>query len=132
MPKKKAPEYAKRKRAFDETLAAYRRSATATLGAMQYNDSSAPSEPNPARPTQIDFKSDVDRVIYKCVTDLQAFLLAYVIFDCEDDIEREMHVQKVLGDARHGLEQGMGAEFIRRRIHPVKKYFKAVRAEKRR
>ena len=129
-PKKKSPPYAKRKRAFDDVMQAYRDSQVAPLSAIQYGDSAGGTR-YAAKPTLTDFKCDVERVIHKCVkTGKINFLKAYVWFDSEDTIEREMHADQVIGEGRHNLEQGMGAEFIKRRLHPTKGkggYFHTVR-----
>ena len=131
-PKKKSPPYAKRKRAFDEVLAAYRDSQVAPLSAIQYGEKGAATR-YAAKPTLTDFKCDVDRVIAKCVKDyarLALFVLAYVCYDSEDAIEREVYADHVMGEGRHNLEQGIGAEFIKRKIYPTKGkggYFTAIR-----
>lgn len=132
-PKKvKPPKFAVNKRAFDETLRAFRDSHGNALGAMQYNDSSGVPRYE-AKPTPTDFKCDVEKVISKCAKKwpgLKNFYLAYVVFDSDDTIEIEVHANRVIGEGRHGLEQGMGAEFIRRKLFPAqgkKGYFNAIR-----
>lgn len=130
--KKKNPPYAKRKRAFDDVMQAYRDSQIAPVSAIQYGDGSGGTRYE-AKPTLTDFKCDVERVIKKCVTDLSLFSIAYVYFDAEDPIEREVYADKVIGAGRHNLEQGMGAEFIRRKLHPTKGkggYFHVIRRER--
>ncbi len=130
--KKKNPPYAKRKRAFDDVMQAYRDSQIAPLSAIQYNDGSGGTR-YAAKPTLTDFKCDVERVIKKCVKHLAFFRAAYVLYDSEDPIEREIHADKIIGEGRHNLEQGMGAEFIKRKLHPTKGkggYFHAVRKER--
>ena len=133
-PKRKAPQFAKRKAAFDAVMAAYRDCQGTTLGAVKYSDGSGGSR-NPAKPTMTDFKCDVDRVLKKCVKQPVRFRLAYVEFDSDDPIEREVYAEKVMGPTRHNLEQGIGAEFIRRHISPTrgkKGYFTSVRKNDRR
>lgn len=128
--KTKKPQFAKRKAAFDDVMQAYRDSQIAPLSAIQYGDSSSGTRYE-AKPTLTDFKCDVERVIAKCVkTEKINFLKAYVWFDSEDAIEREIHADQIIGEGRHNLEQGMGAEFIRRHIHPTKGkggYFNVIR-----
>lgn len=129
--KRKPPKFAANKKAFDSVMQAYREAmSVGILGAMQYGDSSGSSMPNKAKPTPLDFRCDVDRVITKCnKTPLALFNFnnAYVWYDSDDSIDMEIHAQKTLGDMRHGLEQGMGAEFAKRKLFPTSKYFKSVR-----
>ena len=130
--KKKTPPYAKRKAAFDDVLQAYRDCQVAPLSAIQYGEASGATRYE-AKPTLTDFKCDVERVIKKCVTDRLNFFKAYVWFDSEDAIVREMHADHVIGEGRHNLEQGIGAEFIKRKIYPTKGkggYFHVVRKER--
>lgn len=135
--KKKSPPYAKRKLAFDDVMQAYRDSQVAPLSAIQYGDAAGGTR-YAAKPTLTDFKCDVERVITKCVNGKSMieklnFLKAYVWFDSEDAIEREMHADKVIGEGRHSLEQGMGALFIKRHLYPTKGkggYFHVIRKER--
>ena len=89
---------------------------------------------NPAKPTPVEFWADVFLAIRAtCPKDISYvnFFLAYVLGDAdqEDDIARELHAQKILGDRRHSVEQRVGAEFLRRKIFPVqgRGYFYAPR-----
>lgn len=87
---------------------------------------------NPAKPTPVEFWADVFLAIRAACPadiDMQKFHLAYTLYDSEDAIEREKHAHKILGDRRHSVEQRVGAEFIRRKIHPVQGtgYFYAPR-----
>lgn len=135
MKKKKSPPYAKRKLAFDETLAAYRNAKdfTGGLGAISISDAGKPAK-NLAKPSLTDFRCDVERVFNKILKQNRSlFFTAYVYFDSEDSIEMEIHAQNLLGDLRHGLEQGMGAEFIKRGISPQygkRGYFNSIRRPK--
>jgi hypothetical protein len=131
-PKKKVPPYGKRKRAFDSVMKAYRESQIITISATQFLDGGKTSR-YAAKPTAIDFRCDVDKVIKKCVRyDIARFYETYVYFDSEDAIEREMMADKMMGEKRHNLEQGMGAEFIRRHLLPTGKngYFQTYRTHK--
>lgn len=113
-------------------MQAYRDCQVAPLSAIQYNDGSGGTR-YAAKPTLTDFKCDVERVIKKCVKSRQVFYLAYVFFDSEDAIEREVYADKLVGEGRHNLEQGMGAEFLKRRLHPTKGkggYFHVIRKER--
>ena len=133
----KRPQFAKRKRAFDETLAAYRnaRDYTGGLGAISISDLGKPAK-NLAKPSLTDFRCDVEQVLNKVLKTAQIktdFLSAYIYFDSEDVIEMEMNAQNILGDMRHGLEQGLGALFIKKGIHPQYGkggYFKSIRRPK--
>ena len=88
---------------------------------------------NPVRPTLTDMRCDVDRVINKCCPrkiDRLRFRLAYVLYDSPDPIEMGRYADKVIGGGKNNLEQGMGAEFIKRGISPLYGnggYFKTIR-----
>lgn len=130
-PKKKNLPYAKRKAAFDDVMQAYRDSQVAPLSAIQYGDSSGGTR-YAAKPTLTDFKCDVERCIAKCAENLRLFSIAYVWFDSEDPIEREVYADHVVGEGRHSLEQGLGALFIKRGIYPTKGkggYFHTIRRQ---
>lgn len=91
-----------------------------------------PAAANPAKPTMVDFRCDVFRAIQTaCPKDvsLVSFHLAYTLYDSDDEIDRELHAQKLLHDRRHSVEQRIGAEFLRRKLFPVqgKGYFYAPR-----
>ena len=126
MPKQSVSVFRKRKRAFDVVMQAYRDSIGSELSATQYTDRGAPSEPGP-KTTPVDFRVDVDRVIKKCVQNLGAFRAVYITCDTDDEIEIGKRAQRIIGGGMHHLEQGMGALFIVRELHPPAKYFKAVR-----
>jgi hypothetical protein len=130
--KKKVP-YAKRKKAFDTVLEAYRsaKDLTGGLGAITISDTGKPAK-NFVKPTLSDFRCDVVKVFTKILTqdNVLAFYKAYIEFDSTDTIEMEMHADKLIGSGRHNLEQGMGAEFIKRGIYPTTGkggYFKTIR-----
>jgi hypothetical protein len=129
--KRKVPKYGVNKKAFDTVMKAYRETMViGTVGAIRYGASKGSSLPNKAKPTPLDFRCDVDRVITKCnKTPLALFNFnnSYVWYDSDDTIDIEIHAQKLLGNMRHGLEQGMGAEFVKRKLFPTAKYFKSVR-----
>ena len=120
--KKKPPQFAARKKAFDRVLEAYRDAKDAGgIGAIAMGDRGK-GVSNPARPSLTDFRCDVSKVVNKCVTnpiDRLRFQLAYIEFDSESSIECEMFAEKIIGSSRHGLEQGCGAEFIKRGIYPL-------------
>jgi hypothetical protein len=128
--KKKPPKFAANKRAFDSTMQSYRTANVVVLSAMQYTDGDGPTSRYEAKPTPTDFRCDVDCVITKCVKHVKRlvrFTMTYIYYDSIDPIDMEIYADKMMGPTRHGLEQGMGAEFIKRNLYPSSKYFKAVR-----
>jgi hypothetical protein len=115
-------------------MASYRNANSVVLSAVQYNDSDGAPRYE-GKPTPTDFRCDVDRVITKCIKNLKRqvrFAMTYIHYDSVDPIDMEVYADKVMGATRHGLEQGMGAEFIKRKLYPVSSYFKAVRQARRR
>jgi hypothetical protein len=130
--KDKAPEFARRKRAFDSVMAHYRSLNTIRLGAMNYGGGDAGSI-YAARPKPIDYKIDCDRVFTHCLksrSEQERFAKAYVFYDSEVPIDREIRAQSILGDQRHSLEQGVGALFVKRELYPASKYFLVIRGKK--
>ena len=133
-PKKKPPQFAKRKKAFDEVMAAYRdaKDVTGGMGAVAITDAGG-GTPNPAKPSLTDFRCDVERVIYKCVKAgglMARFAAVYIMFDSENPIDTERLADQVIGSGRHNLEQGLGAEFLKRGIYPLngkRGYFHSIR-----
>ena len=130
--KNKAPEFTLRKRAFDAVMAHYRSLSTVRLSAMSYGNGCAGSF-YAARPKAIDYKIDCDRVFIKCLksrSEQERFAKAYIFYDSDDPIDREIFAQSILGDKRHTLEQGIGALFLKRGLYPAVKYFRAIRGKK--
>lgn len=131
--RKKPPQFAKRKKAFDEVMEKYRAVLGFGLGEVgAVNISSGgKSSPNFVRPVPTEFRCDVEKVIEKCVTtpgDMERFEMAYVRYDSDNPIEMEVRAQAIMGSMRHGLEQGIGALFIDRGIYPIAgSYFLTVR-----
>jgi hypothetical protein len=143
MPQKKKQqpkEYRKNKAAFDGVLKHVRLLGRPWLSpshAVNPESVGSGGSRNPAKPNPVEFWSDVFLAVKAtCPRDitLVRFFLAYVLGDAdvEDDIMRELHAQRTLGDRRHSVEQRVGAEFIRRRIFPVqgKGYFYAPRSRR--
>ena len=132
----KKPMFAARKKAFDSVLKAYRSAEdnSGGIGAMLIS-AGGKGVMNPARPTLSDFRSDVDKVIDKCIPRKQEMLrlrfkLAYIQFDSESSIDCEVFAEQVMGSMRHNLEQGMGALFISRGVFPLYGrggYFRSIR-----
>lgn len=141
MPQKKvkAPkEFRKNKAAFDGVLKHVRLLGRPWLSPSHaVNPESVSGSRNPAKPNPVEFWSDVFLAVKAtCPKDitLVQFFLAYVLGDADvdDDIMRELHAQRTLGNRRHSVEQRVGCEFIRRGIHPVtgKGYFWAPRSRR--
>jgi hypothetical protein len=137
LPKK---EFAKNKRAFDGVMNHVRLLGRPWLSpshAVNPESVGSGGSRNPAKPNAVEFWSDVFLAVKAtCPKDitLVRFFLAYVLGDAdvEDDIMRELHAQRTLGDRRHSVEQRVGAEFLRRNISPVqgKGYFYAPRSRR--
>jgi hypothetical protein len=88
---------------------------------------------NPAKPSTLEFKCDVYLAIQAACpknVSLVDFCIAYLLFDSDDEIERNVYALKILGPRCHSVEQRVGAEFVRRKIFPVqgKGYFYAPRS----
>ena len=132
--KPKKPQFAKRKDAFDKVMEAYRsaKDMNGGIGALLLG-AGGKGVMNPVQPSLTDFRCDVDKVINKCCprkVDKLRFRLAYIGFDSPDPIEMERYADKVMGGGRHNLEQGMGAEFVKRGIFPMYGrggYFRSIR-----
>jgi hypothetical protein len=134
---KKPKEFAKNKRAFDGVMRHVRLLGRPWLSpshAVNPESVGSGGSRNPAKPNSVEFWSDVFLAVKAtCPKDitLVRFFLAYVLGDADvdDDIARELHAQKSLGDRRHSVEQRVGAEFLRRKIFPVqgRGYFYAPR-----
>jgi len=126
------------KRAFDAVMTYLRRMDRPLLSpsrAVNPERVGSGGSVNPAKPNLVEFRADVFLAIgAACPSDIDMvkFHLAYTLYDSEDDIDREKHAHKLLGDRRHSVEQRVGAEFIKRKIYPVqgKGYFYAVRVSR--
>ena len=129
---KKPPQYAKRKRAFDAVLEAYRNAKDVGIGAAAIG-AGGKGVTNPVRPSLTDFRCDVMKVINHCLytyIDRLRFRLAYLEFNSESPIEQEMFADKVFGSGRHSLEQGIGARLISKGVYPMygkNGYFTTIR-----
>ena len=137
---KEKPRYSQNKKAFDGVMAHLRLLGRPWLSPSHAvnPESVSGGSRNPAKPTSVEFWCDVFLAVRAtCPKDISLvrFFLAYVLGDAdqEDAIARELHAQKELGDRRHSVEQRVGAEFIRRGIHPVqgRGYFYAPRISRR-
>jgi hypothetical protein len=128
--KKSGKDYSRPKRAFDEVRDAWSRFNCAGLIAATNYASGQPGSKSPATPSKsdfiVDFENAIRPILEKRNISFSKFTEAYrSVFD--DDIEREMHAQAVLGSMRHSIEQRCGALFITRGLFPVKKYFTVIR-----
>src|ERR1019366_6519235 len=134
---KKRPQHAKRKKAFDAVMEAYRAARGVQVGVSAVTiGAGGKGTPNPTKPTPVDFRCDVEKVFHKILKtalDQQNFYESYLDFDSEDYIERGMHAQKIYGVKMHNLEEGVGAEFLKRGIYPMRgkdSYFLTIRKTK--
>lgn len=124
--KKKVPNYAKQKRAFDEVLAKYRMSRKHNgLGAANLSASKGATVLDPAKPNPSEFRADVEKIVEALVAVKyhQWFWAAYSWYDSDDVIERELFAQRMVGDRRHSWEQRLGGKFIEAGLFPTRKYF---------
>jgi len=120
---KKPPQFSKRKKAFDSVLAAFRdaKDTNGGIGSIVLG-AGGKGVMNPVRPSLTDFRCDVMKVLNHCLRtyiDRLRFRLAYLEFDSESSIEREMFADKVFGSGRHSIEQGVGARLISKGVYPL-------------
>ena len=123
--KKKPKKYRENKKAFDDTMALYRNAFSAIIGASQIKDSSRAKYKTGIRPSTVEFRADVAKVVKVIVKekdDLQWFWAAYM-WDSPSDIECEVFVQRMLGNRRHSWEQRIGELLRRKGIYPSTDYF---------
>jgi hypothetical protein len=128
--RKAAKPYGKNKKAFDSVFSFYRSlSTTTSIPAVNAAAGGKPSR-NPAKPTPLDFKADVDRIVNLVVPKKNRvrFYVTYANWT-DDQIEIEKLADKILGGIRHSWEQRLGDQFIKRGIHPTqgKGYFWSIR-----
>ena len=119
--RKLKPQFAARKKAFDSVMTAYRQAKDTGLGTASI-DGGGKGVSNPVRPSLTDFRCDVEKVINKCVTAqdmVVRFRACYINYDSESSIDNERYADKVIGSMRHGLEQGIGALFIKNGLFPL-------------
>jgi hypothetical protein len=127
--KKQRPQQRERKLAFDRVMQSYRGAKDTGVGASNWSDSVATSK-NPARPNLTEFRADVEQVIESIITDYESllyFYTTYIKFDDEDELNREIFAEKMLGVKRIAWEQKVGSEFLKRSIFPLKGYFNSIR-----
>ncbi len=127
--KKPLPAYRKNKLAFDTIILRVKRMGTPLLGAVGAMDfrkvGGSVAARNPAAPLSVEFRADVLLAIKAAMPKgirLSNFILAYLLYDSDDELERNVFAQKVLGGRMHSVEQRVGAEFVRRAIFPEAVY----------
>jgi hypothetical protein len=134
---KKTTAYQKNKKAFDDIMNHLRemgRPRLAPLGAMNMEKSGgSPSSRNPVAPLPIEFYCDgmlaIQAALPKGVR-LSKFIQAYLLWDSDDAVEKNVFAEKVLGGRVHSVEQRVGAEFVRRAIWPEAAYMFPKRQER--
>ncbi len=102
--RKELPAYTKNKKAFDSVIRHLRRMGTPQLGAVSAMNfekvGGSPSARNPIAPTPVDFKADVMLAIKAVMPRgilLKNFLLAYIFFDSDDEIECHIFTRRERG-----------------------------------
>lgn len=126
--KKKPRNYALNKKSFDAVLESYRGAKDRGVAATGLSDGGVAAK-NPAKPSLIEFRCDVDKAVSAILKDADLelwFRATYVLFEPSDDLEMELWADRMMPN-RHRYEQRIGAEFVRRAIYPLNKYFHAVR-----
>lgn len=125
---KKTTAYAMNKKAFDDVLICFRRTSPllGPPGAMNLKKAGgSPTPKNPIAPLPVEFRSDVLLAVQASIpkgVSLRNFILSYLLFDSDDEIERGVFAQKILGGRALSVEQRVGAEFVRRAIYPLGPY----------
>lgn len=132
MQEKKKKDFAKNKKAFDVVMSHYRNlNGLGSIKAVNIAGATGKCTPNPARPTPLDFRCDVDRVLRKIVTARYRYKFNAVYIDHEalTPIQQERLADRVIGGARHSFEQRLGEQFVQRKIYPVqgRGYFHTIR-----
>ena len=127
--KKRVPNFAKQKRAFDQVMEAYRTTTAPFLGCRNLK-LPALAVRDLAKPTPSEFRCDVQLVIASVVAARYHpwFYAVYSWYENPDALAREMFAQRMLGDRRHSWEQRLGARFIKIGLYPTRTYFSHTRA----
>ena len=127
MQKKKPRNYARNKKAFDCAFELYR--ALSVTTALSARDMSAGrgATRNPAKPTALDFRCDIDNVVKLIVPKkwLIRFYATYTVSASDSAIEQGMFEDKMLGELRHSFEQRIGEMLWRKKIGSD--YFHSIR-----
>jgi hypothetical protein len=131
---KKPKNYEKNKRAFDSVFSHYRSLLTSTsISAVNIETSGNKPVRNPAKPTPLDFKCDVDKAVKVVVpvAKRRRFYAVYGLNWTDDEIEQGMLADRVLGGVHNSWEQRLGELFARLGLFPVqgRGYFRCVRGQ---
>jgi hypothetical protein len=130
--RKLKPQFAARKKSFDAVMACYRQAQDTGLGTASI-DGGGKGVSNPVRPSLTDFRCDCENIFNKVVTAqdmVVRFRACYINYDSENLIDNDLYADKVIGSMRHGLEQGIGALFIKNGLYPLHGkggYFTSIR-----
>jgi hypothetical protein len=119
--RKLKPQFAARKKAFDAVMSCYRQAQDTGLGTASI-DGGGKGVSNPVRPSLTDFRCDCENIFNRVVTAqdmVVRFRACYINYDSENPIDNERYADKVIGSMRHGLEQGIGALFIKHGLFPL-------------
>jgi hypothetical protein len=120
VPIKKKRNYSAAKAAFDSTMHHYRAfNGLGSISAVNMGKQSGKgASPDPSKPTPLDFRCDVDKVLLRVVPKkyLTRFVCVYILHECLTSIEQEMLADRTIGGARHSIEQRVGGAFIERGI----------------
>jgi hypothetical protein len=130
VPAKPIKDYARNKEAFDAIFSRVREfQEWSPISAVNFSDSGRAAPPSAAKPRIQDFLCDVSLVVKKIVNEKYRtrFRIAYECVEFDDPIDQEKWAHKTCGGIRHSWEQRIGAELIRRGIHPYTKYFRYER-----
>jgi hypothetical protein len=129
--KKKPKNFARNKRAFDKTFALYRALSITTALSAQDMSATRGATRNPAKPTPLDFRCDIDNVVKLIVPKkwLIKFYATYTTSVSESEIEQGIFEDKMLGGLRHSFEQRIGDMLCRKKIYQEhgNGYFHSVR-----
>ena len=129
--------YRKNKQAFDQVMLYLRRMDAPQLGAVAAMDfakaGGSPAPRNPIAPSPVEFACDAVLAIQAAMpkgVNYYRFMASYFFFDSDDEIERSVFAQNILGGRLHSVEQRIGAEFVRRAIWPIAVYMYPPRVKR--
>jgi len=125
--KKKPRNYARNKKAFDCAFELYRALSVTTALSARYMSAGRGATRNPAKPTALDFRCDIDNVVKLIVPKkwLIRFYATYTVSASDSAIEQGMFEDKMLGGLRHSFEQRIGEMLWRKKIGSD--YFHSIR-----
>jgi hypothetical protein len=125
--KKKPKNYARNKRSFDKVFELYRALSVTTALSARDMSSARGAARDPAKPTALDFRCDVDNVVKLIVPKkwLIKFYATYTVSASDSVIEQGVFEHKMLGGLRHSFEQRIGEMLFRKNIGSD--YFHTIR-----